>query len=60
MHHPFALPQLAALRDTYLLGSPLLEPFVSFLLRSIRWVSGAQGALLVAAFHCRTLCCLLA
>lgn len=32
--------QLAALRDTYLLGSPLLEPFVSFLLRSIRWAGG--------------------
>lgn len=30
------IPQLSALRDTYLLGSPLLEPFVSCLLRSIR------------------------
>lgn len=29
------IPQLSALRDTYLLDSPL-EPFVSFLLRSIR------------------------
>ena len=44
--HPAARPacpvclfvwlQLAALRDTYLLGSPLLEPFVAFLLHRIR------------------------
>ncbi|PRW51046.1 gamma-tubulin complex component 5-like [Chlorella sorokiniana] len=34
------LRQLAALRDTYLLGSPLLEPFVSVLLRSISTSGG--------------------
>ncbi|KAL4854307.1 Gamma-tubulin complex component 6 [Chlorella vulgaris] len=32
--------QLAALRDVYLLGSPLLQPFVSFLLRRISTTSG--------------------
>lgn len=34
------LLQLAALRDVYLLGSPLLQPFVSFLLRRISTTSG--------------------
>jgi hypothetical protein len=32
--------QLAALRDTYLLGLPLLEPFVAFLLRRISTTAG--------------------
>ena len=37
-------PQLRSLRDSYLLGSPLLEPFASFLLHRLRWARGGGGA----------------
>ena len=43
-HTQGLLSQLAVLRETFLLGSPLLEPFVASLLRRIRHASTAAAA----------------